>query len=88
MSTEHVSAFLGERVRDTQQWTEGALCAQTDPEPWYPPIGGSHRQAKAICRECPVIAPCLAYAMEHAEQYGIWGGKSERERLVMRREQR
>jgi WhiB family redox-sensing transcriptional regulator len=88
MSITRISAFLGERVRDTQQWAEGALCAQTDPDIWFPPVGGSHRQAKAICRECPVIAECLAYAMENREQYGIFGGKSERERLVMRREQR
>ena len=36
-------------------------------------------RAKLICRECPVRAECLEYALAHGEQ-GIWGGMSEDER--------
>ena len=32
-------------------------------------------QAKAICAECPVLAPCLAGALERPEPWGVWGGQ-------------
>jgi len=57
-----------------------ALCAQTDPEAFFPEKGGSTRQAKIICRRCEVRQECLAYALAAGEQYGVWGGLSDRER--------
>ena len=65
-------------------WQERALCAQTDPEAFFPEKGGSTREAKRICARCEVKAECLAYALEHDERYGIWGGLSERERRRLR----
>jgi len=32
-------------------------------------------RAKAICAECPVIAPCLAGALARREPWGVWGGQ-------------
>ena len=69
-----------------ETWMDDALCAQTDPEAFFPAKGGSTRSAKAICAACPVIDECLAYALEHDERYGIWGGTSERERRAIKRE--
>ena len=66
-------------------WPEQALCAQSDPEAWFPEAGGSATLAKAICARCPVQAPCLAYALGHPELRGVWGGLSERERRAVRR---
>lgn len=43
------------------------------------------QRAKAICAKCPVQPDCLGYALEYAEQFGIWGGKTERERRAIRR---
>lgn len=63
-----------------QPWATDALCAQTDPEAFYPEKGGSTRGAKAVCGACDVRDDCLAYALEHGERWGIWGGPSERER--------
>jgi WhiB family redox-sensing transcriptional regulator len=63
-----------------EQWSERALCAQTDPEAFFPEQGGSTREAKAICRRCPVAKQCLTHALEHDERFGVWGGMSERER--------
>ena len=37
-----------------EQWQERALCAQTDPEAFFPEKGGSTREAKKICQRCPV----------------------------------
>jgi WhiB family redox-sensing transcriptional regulator len=66
-------------------WQERALCAQTDPEAFFPEKGGSTREAKRICSGCEVRAECLEYALAHDERFGIWGGLSERERRRLRR---
>ena len=67
------------------EWQERALCAQTDPEAFFPEKGGSTREAKRICSGCDVRAECLEYALAHDERFGIWGGLSERERRRLRR---
>lgn len=62
------------------QWQDDALCAQTDPEIFFPEKGGSTREAKKICLLCPVKDQCLEDALANEERFGIWGGLSERER--------
>jgi WhiB family redox-sensing transcriptional regulator len=66
-------------------WQSDALCAQTDPEAFFPEKGGSTRDAKKICASCEVRAQCLEYALQNDERFGIWGGLSERERRKLRR---
>lgn len=66
-------------------WQERALCAQTDPEAFFPEKGGSTRDAKKVCVGCPVQKECLEYALEHDERFGIWGGLSERERRKLKK---
>jgi WhiB family redox-sensing transcriptional regulator len=66
-------------------WQEKALCAQTDPEAFFPEKGGSTREAKRICLGCEVRDACLDYALAHDERFGIWGGLSERERRRLKR---
>lgn len=66
-------------------WQERALCAQTDPEAFFPEKGGSTREAKRVCVSCDVRAQCLEYALENDERFGIWGGLSERERRRMKK---
>jgi WhiB family transcriptional regulator, redox-sensing transcriptional regulator len=70
---------------DGQSWQERALCAETDPEAFFPEKGGSTREAKKICTGCEVRAECLEYALANDERFGIWGGLSERERRRLRR---
>jgi WhiB family redox-sensing transcriptional regulator len=70
---------------EEQSWQERALCAQTDPEAFFPEKGGSTREAKKICVGCEVRAECLEYALQHDERFGIWGGLSERERRRLKR---
>jgi WhiB family redox-sensing transcriptional regulator len=69
---------------DASAWQARALCAQTDPEAFFPEKGGSTREAKSVCRGCEVRQECLEYALAHDERYGIWGGLSERERRKLR----
>ena len=59
-------------------WQSEALCAQTDPEAFFPEKGGSTREAKRVCVGCDVRAACLEYALANDERFGIWGGTSER----------
>ena len=65
-------------------WRASALCAQTDPEAFFPDKGGSAKEALAVCRNCPVVAPCLAWALDHDVRYGVWGGQTENARRRMR----
>jgi WhiB family redox-sensing transcriptional regulator len=70
----------GDEVPGELEWQERALCAQTDPEAFFPEKGGSTREAKRVCMSCEVRVQCLDYALENDERFGIWGGLSERER--------
>ena len=66
-------------------WMVDALCAQTDPEAFFPEKGGSTREAKRVCLTCEVRGDCLEYALGNDERFGIWGGMSERERRKLKK---
>jgi WhiB family redox-sensing transcriptional regulator len=66
-------------------WAAEAKCLNADPDVFFPEKGGSTREAKRICSECPVRDECLEYALEEDERFGIWGGMSERERRKLKR---
>ncbi len=78
--------FVSPDDEDELSWQDQALCAQTDPEAFFPEKGGSTREAKRVCRSCDVRAECLEYALENDERFGIWGGMSERERRRLKRQ--
>lgn len=66
-------------------WYADALCAQTDPEAFFPPIGGSARNAKKVCAVCPVRQECLEWSLQQQDRiWGVWGGLSERERRKLK----
>jgi WhiB family redox-sensing transcriptional regulator len=67
-----------------EEWRLDALCAETDPEAFFPEKGGSTREAKRVCTGCQVRAECLEFALANDERFGIWGGLSERERRRLR----
>ena len=78
-------AALGDDESGVLGWQEQALCAQTDPEAFFPEKGGSTREAKKVCTGCDVRSECLEYALQNDERFGIWGGLSERERRKLKR---
>lgn len=85
---KHRQATSGESESDDDDllaWQNQALCAQTDPEAFFPEKGGSTRDAKRICVGCEVKQECLEYAVMQDERFGIWGGLSERERRRLKR---
>ena len=73
-----------EAAAGDESWRLDALCAETDPEAFFPEKGGSTREAKRVCSGCTVRAECLGSALANDERFGIWGGLSERERRRLR----
>ena len=77
-----------QELLDTPSWYSDAECQKHDQDLFFPERGSSTVKAKAICNSCPVINECLEFAVERKERFGIWGGKSERERRAIRKERR
>lgn len=67
-------------------WSALALCAEADPEAWYPEVGEAAAAVKRICARCPVRLPCLEDALASSERWGIRGGLSYNERRRLKRE--
>ena len=65
-------------------WQDRALCAETDPEVFFPDKGESTRPAKRVCFACEVRAECLGYALDDPSLLGVWGGTSYKERILLR----
>ena len=71
---------------DDIAWHDQALCRKlASPNAFFPPRGVAPDDAKEVCAHCPVPYDCLAYALEHGERFGVWGGLSERERRPLLR---
>lgn len=67
-------------------WMEQAICSQVDPEIFFPVHGESAQAAQRICETCPVQQTCLQWALDHNENFGVWGGLTaeQREKLGYR----
>jgi WhiB family redox-sensing transcriptional regulator len=72
------------------EWQLQAACRKVNSSFFFHPWGERGaarneriRRAKEVCAECPVIDACRRHALEVQEQYGVWGGLSEEERLVI-----
>lgn len=55
------------------------------PDDWHSSDEDRIERAKEVCWTCPVLVPCLDYAMTNDERFGIWGGLTEEERGVVHR---
>jgi len=66
-------------------WQEFALCPEVDAEIFFPQKGQPSKPAKQVCAVCPVRSECLEFALDNDERYGVFGGKSERERRAIKR---
>ncbi|MQA64165.1 MAG: WhiB family transcriptional regulator [Actinophytocola sp.] len=62
------------------------VCAQTDPELFFPEKGeiDKVRHARQLCEACEVRDACREYAIERGEPFGIWGGTTADERRKIR----
>ena len=72
------------RTTWTIEWTPLAACRTAAPDELFVQ-GAAQQQAKQICQRCPVVAECLADALDNRVEFGVWGGMTERERRAMLR---
>ena len=66
----------------TQEWASQARCSSQDPDALFV-RGKAQHDAKAVCKACPVLAQCLAEALDNRTEFGVWGGMTERERRAL-----
>ncbi len=50
------------------------LCAEEDPELFWPATAVDAERAKVVCHACPLAPACLAVAQRRGE-WGVWGGE-------------
>lgn len=78
---------------ENTDWQELAACRRHDNTLFFGPDHGESElekqarelRAKAVCETCPVAEPCLEFAMETNQKYGIWGGLTDKERASLKR---
>ena len=77
---------------DRLDWQEDAACRAYENVVFFGDEGESELEkqaresrAKVVCRSCPVQEPCLEFAMETNQKYGIWGGLTDKERASLKR---
>jgi WhiB family redox-sensing transcriptional regulator len=74
-------------------WRDDAECLDVHPESFFPNaripyvLAEQIASAKAICARCPVAASCLEFALSTGQDYGIYGGLTEKERRKLARKQ-
>ncbi len=78
---------------DELDWQEQAACREHENTLFFGPDAGEselekqsrEQRAKLVCQRCPVQEPCLEFAMETNQKYGIWGGMTDKERASLKR---
>src|ERR1044072_2496730 len=67
-------------------------CSSMNPDLFYPQMDegdgfsamATVALAKRVCRTCTVKTPCLVYALETDERFGVWGGEGKTIRANIR----
>jgi WhiB family redox-sensing transcriptional regulator len=79
-----VSLYPGVR----SSWMDQAACSAPEHAPKFDVDTSGNRRvgrdAKAVCKSCPVITQCLAYALSWPIASGVWGGTDEYDRASLR----
>lgn len=76
---------------ENEDWRVDAACRDTDPDLFFPvgttgPAIEQIASAKAVCGECDAQSECLEFALATNQEAGIWGGTTEEERRVLRKD--
>nr|WP_244328424.1 WhiB family transcriptional regulator [Yimella sp. cx-51] len=79
-----MSVVAPEVVLWDENWASKAQCRSGSPDDLFAK-GAAQQTAKQICQRCPVVAECLADALDNRTEYGVWGGMTERERRALLR---
>ena len=82
--------FPGAVIR-AHEWRAFALCADVDPEIFFPAGDPASRydarniRALDICADCPVLTECRTWALDSGLEHGIAGGLTAPERAAILR---
>ena len=68
----------------TEDWTLLAKCRGMQDELF--PEGADQKRIRAVCYSCQVRNQCLAEALDNRDEWGVWGGMTERERRQLLRQ--
>lgn len=66
-----------------EDWTVRAKCRGLEDDLF--PEAAEQKRVRQICLGCPVRYECLAEALDNRIEWGVWGGKTERERRQLLR---
>jgi WhiB family redox-sensing transcriptional regulator len=61
-------------------WHAEANCREVETSMMFPHDSKGVDRAKGVCVGCPVQGECREAALAFNQDYGVWGGMSERER--------
>jgi WhiB family redox-sensing transcriptional regulator len=82
---------VSDPVRD-HRWRDYATCRLSDSRLFFDrdhesfiQREGREATAMAVCAACPAQRECLDYALAIPEKFGVWGGTTAEERVVLRR---
>ena len=70
-------------------WRRRAACRSSSPELFFP-TGATGmaildiEEAKAVCDRCLVRGECLDFALDTNQEFGVWGGTTEKDRRALR----
>jgi WhiB family redox-sensing transcriptional regulator len=78
--------LLVDSMLNRPNWQLEGPCRYADPNLFFPLRGQSILPAVAVCSNLAVQPECLRYGLENSLLVGIWGGTSERQRRLMRRQ--
>lgn len=75
-------------IRDLSEalsiWRQDAKCRDLKEGEMIPPRAEQQEYiAKAICTNCPTAVECLYYSLVLKEEFGVWGGTTERDRKAI-----
>lgn len=79
-------------IMDVWEWQSIGRCRDRSGTQFFHPdddLGRISRRlreaaAKRLCQSCPVRAECATHALTVGEEYGVWGGFTETERVLLR----
>lgn len=84
--------FFAEGGSAEADWRHRAACRDFDDPDIFFPVGNTGpaldqiEAAKQICRPCAVRRQCLDWAIHTNQDIGVWGGLSEDERKLKRKQ--
>jgi WhiB family transcriptional regulator, redox-sensing transcriptional regulator len=84
--TIEIPEVLAVPILEERPWAVFAACREADPDLFFGSSKDAERGALAICEICTVAAECLEHALDARERFGVWGGKTEKERKRLQRE--